>query len=38
VGDADIEGKLKKLVTRAAEANNRKLSPVIEGKALSGAN
>jgi len=38
VGDADIEGKLKKLVARAAEANNRKPVPVVEGKAPGGGN
>jgi thiol-disulfide isomerase/thioredoxin len=32
VGDADIEGKLKKLIARAAEAANRKATPAVADK------
>jgi thiol-disulfide isomerase/thioredoxin len=38
VGDADIEGKLKKLIARAAEVNNRKSEPVAVDKAPEAAN
>jgi hypothetical protein len=37
VGDADIEGKLKKLIARAVEVNNRKAAPVVAEKAPAGA-
>jgi thiol-disulfide isomerase/thioredoxin len=36
VGDADIEGKLKKLIARAAEAANRKAAPPSADKAPGG--
>jgi thiol-disulfide isomerase/thioredoxin len=38
VGDADIEGKLKKLIARAVEAGNRKLESVAPGKVSDGGN
>ena len=38
VGDADIEGKLKKLIARAVEANNRKSEPVLADRAPVAAN
>ncbi len=37
VGDADIEGKLKKLIARAVEMNNRKPAPAPVDKAPGGA-
>jgi len=36
VGDADIEGKLKKLIARAVEVSNRKPDPVAADKAPGG--
>jgi len=38
VGDADIEGKLKKLIARAAEAAHRNSAPAAGGKSSPGAN
>jgi len=38
VGDADIEGKLKKLIARAAEVANRKAAPVVADKSSAPAN
>jgi thiol-disulfide isomerase/thioredoxin len=38
VGDADIEGKLKKMIARAVEMGNRKPEPLVEGKAPETAN
>jgi thiol-disulfide isomerase/thioredoxin len=38
VGDADIEGKLKKLIARTAEVANRKSATAIGGKSALGAN
>ena len=38
VGDADIEGKLKKLIARAAEVASRKSAPAAAGKSPLGAN
>jgi thiol-disulfide isomerase/thioredoxin len=38
VGDADIEGKLKKLVARAVEVQNRKAAPAVAEKSTAGAN
>ena len=37
VGDADIEGKLKKLIARAAEMGNRKPAPAAAGNGSAGA-
>jgi thiol-disulfide isomerase/thioredoxin len=37
VGDADIEGKLKKLIAHAAEAANRKAAPATANKSTGGA-
>jgi thiol-disulfide isomerase/thioredoxin len=37
VGDADIEGKLKKLIARAVQVSNRKPEPSIADKAPDGA-
>jgi len=38
VGDADIEGKLKKLVARAVEVENRKAPPAVAERSPAGAN
>jgi thiol-disulfide isomerase/thioredoxin len=38
VGDADIEGKLKKLVARAAEKANQKPAQVVAEKSATGTN
>jgi thiol-disulfide isomerase/thioredoxin len=38
VGDADIEGKLKKLVARAAEVQNHRPAEAVAEKTPSGAN
>jgi thiol-disulfide isomerase/thioredoxin len=38
VGDADIEGKLKKLIARAVEISNRKPEPTTTAKAPDGGN
>ena len=38
VGDADIEGKLKKMIARAVEVNNRKSEPVVVDRAPGAAN
>jgi thiol-disulfide isomerase/thioredoxin len=38
VGDADIEGKLKKLIARAAEKANQKPAQVVAEKSAAGAN
>ncbi len=37
VGDADIEGKLKKLIARAVEMGNRKAAPAAADKSPGGA-
>ncbi len=37
VGDANIEGKLKKLIAKAVEANSHKPAPVVAEKSPSGA-
>src|ERR1019366_9984762 len=38
VGDADIEGKLKKLIARAVESSSRKPSSAVPAKSSAEAN
>lgn len=38
VGDADIQGKLKKLIAQAVEMNNRKTPPLVGTAPAAGAN
>jgi hypothetical protein len=38
VGDAEIEGKLKKLIARAVEMGNRKPEPAVADKPPDSAN